>query len=186
MPVVSDFNGVRFIKYGKWLAEPRMTAPFENKKIIVRQTSDIIRAVIDNNHYYNLNNIYNIEIVNTAYSYEYLLGILNSKLMVYIYQSIVPEKGRVFAEVKKTNLDKLPIPALDRSKKADKAAHDNLVSLVDKMLELKRKEYDEPNPQAKTVIQRQIGAMDEQIDETVYRLYNLSDDEIKLVEGVNR
>ncbi|MGR3317948.1 MAG: Eco57I restriction-modification methylase domain-containing protein [Candidatus Anammoxibacter sp.] len=38
----------RYIKFGKWLAEPRFTAPFEKVKIVLRQTSDRIRAVLDN------------------------------------------------------------------------------------------------------------------------------------------
>jgi hypothetical protein len=64
-----------------------------------------------------------------------------------------------------------------------KNAHDNLVALVDKMLELKRKEHDDPNPQAKTVIGRQIGAVDGQIDKAVYKLYGLTEEERKVVEG---
>jgi hypothetical protein len=178
-----NYSNRKYIKYGKWLAEPRFTAPFEKEKIVVRQTSDIIRAVIDSKKHYNLNNIYNIEIINHNYDYKYLLGILNSSLMVYVYQQIVPEKGRVFAEVKKVNLDKLPIFPMDLSKKADKTKHDNLVSLVDKMLELKQKEAAEPNQQLKTMIARQIEGVDKAIDTAVYGLYNLSEDEIKVVEG---
>ena len=34
----------------------------------------------------------------------------------------------------------------------------------------------------KTVIQREIDAMDRQIDRLVYELYGLTDDEIKIVE----
>jgi hypothetical protein len=43
---------------------------------------------------------------------------------------------------------------------ADKAARDNLVVLVDKMLSLKQRENEEPNSQAQTVLQRQIGTTD--------------------------
>jgi hypothetical protein len=50
------------------------------------------------------------------------------------------------------------------------------------MLGLKRREHEEPNPQVQTVLQRKIGAVDRQIDEAVYRLYNLSDEEIKVIE----
>ena len=99
----------RYIKYGEWLAEPRFTAPFEKNKIVLRQTSDRIRAVMDQENHYNLNNIYNIELKNTTYHYNYILGIINSKLMVYVYQRIAPEKGKLFAEIKKVNLVKLPI-----------------------------------------------------------------------------
>jgi len=178
-----NYSNSRFIKYGKWLAEPRFTAPFEKEKIVIRQTSDVIRAVIDSKNYYNLNNIYNIEITNNHYDYKYLLGILNSSLMVYVYQKIVPEKGRVFAEIKKVNLDKIPIFPIELSVKAEKAKHDKLVLFVDKMLELKQKEANEKNQQIKTMISRQIEGVDKAIDTAVYELYNLTEDEIKVVEG---
>jgi hypothetical protein len=178
-----DTSSTKYIKYGKWLAEPRMTAPFEKKKIILRQTSDTIRAVIDDRCYYNLNNIYNIEITDTNYTYEFLLGILNSRLMIYIYQAIVPEKGKVFAEIKKVNLDKLPIPIITLSKTSDKTQHDKLVSFVDQMLNLKKREHSETVPQTKTMISRQIQAVDKQIDALVYELYGLTEEEIRVVEG---
>jgi hypothetical protein len=52
------------------------------------------------------------------------------------------------------------------------------------MLELKQKEAAEPNPQVKTSIVRQIEGMDKAIDTVVYGLYRLTDEEIKVVEGV--
>ncbi len=39
------------------------------------------------------------------------------------------------------------------------------------------------NPQEKTVLQRQIDATDKQIDQLVYQLYGLTEEEIKIVEG---
>jgi hypothetical protein len=114
---------------------------------------------------------------------KYVLAILNSKYLRWMYEQNVKEGGRVFPQIKFAKLVKLPIPALDLSKSANKVTHDKLVALVDKMLELKRKEHDEPNPQAKTVIGRQIGAVDGQIDEAVYKLYGLTEEEIKVVEG---
>ena len=77
----------------------------------------------------------------------------------------------------------MPIPKLVLSIKSDKIKHDNLVSFVDKMLELKQKEAAEQNPKLKTIISRQIEGVDNAIDKIVYELYNLSEDEIKVVEG---
>jgi transcriptional regulator of heat shock response len=77
----------------------------------------------------------------------------------------------------------LPFRCIDFSKKGDKTKHDNLVSFVDKMLELKQKEAAEPNQQLKTMIARQIEGVDKAINKAVYELYNLTDDEIKVVEG---
>jgi hypothetical protein len=58
-----------------------------------------------------------------------------------------------------------------------------LVSLADKMLNLKQKEAAEKSEHLKTVITRQIEIADEAIDTAVYELYNLAADEIKLRRG---
>jgi hypothetical protein len=55
--------------------------------------------------------------------------------------------------------------------------------LVDKMLELKHREYAEQNPQAQKIISRQIDGVDALIDKAVYELYNLTEEEINLVDG---
>lgn len=171
----------RFIKYGEWLAEPRRTAPFEKTKIIVRQTSDIIRASLDENKYYNLNNIYNIEIVDDDYNYYYVLALLNCKLMEYIYHKVVPEKNRVFAEIKKVNLDKIPIKILKN--KNDIRISQDLINLSKSMIKLNKNFLALSTPTDKTALQRQIDATDKNIDKLVYELYGLTEDEIKVVEG---
>jgi len=51
------------------------------------------------------------------------------------------------------------------------------------MLELKLKETTEPNQQLKTMIVRQIEGFEKAIDTAVYGLYNLTEDDIKVVEG---
>ena len=100
----------RWISYGDWLAEPRYAAPFDvPQKIILRQTSDRIIAHLDTNKYVSLKNVHNLEIVNSEIDYKFLLSVLNSKLLDWWYQQLIPEKGRVFAEVKVINLKKLPI-----------------------------------------------------------------------------
>jgi hypothetical protein len=120
---------------------------------------------------------------NEKLSLKYIMALLNSKLLTYRYRSIGKQTGGGSFEYFPNGVGKLPIPILDLSKKADKAKHDNLISLVDKMLELKKKEAAEPNQQLKTMISRQIDSVDKAIDTAVYQLYNLTDDEIKVVEG---
>ena len=102
----------QWLKYGIWLAEPRNTLDFEKTRIVLRQTSDHIIASIDETKYINLNNVHNI-VVNDDFELKYLLTILNSKLIDFIYKYLVPEVGRVFAEVKTVNLAKIPIKKID-------------------------------------------------------------------------
>jgi hypothetical protein len=61
--------------------------------------------------------------------------------------------------------------------------HDKLVSLVDNILELKRKYNDARIEQDKELYERQIKLADAQIDGLVYDLYGLTDEEIKVVDG---
>jgi hypothetical protein len=151
-------------------------------KIIYRQTSSSLIASIDNHGYHNDKTVHIIlpkDIIKDEIDLRYVLALFNSKLLNFLYQSMTEEKGRAFAQVKTVNVKNLPFIIPNKTK------HDNLVSLVDKMLELKQKEAAEPNQQLKTMIARQIGGVDKAIDAAVYELYNLSEDEIKTVEGEN-
>jgi hypothetical protein len=71
---------------------------------------------------------------------------------------------------------------VDFGRKEDKAAHDRMVSLVDSMLELHKRLAAAKSEAQKTVIQRQIGHTDAEIDRLVYDLYGLTKDEIAIVE----
>ncbi|MDR3131130.1 MAG: N-6 DNA methylase, partial [Treponema sp.] len=114
---------------------------------------------------------------------KYILAIFNSKYFRWLYEQNVKEDGRIFPQIKLSKLAKLPIPILDLSKKFDKARHDKLTALVDQMLALKKKEQAENVPQVKTMLGRQIQALDKQIDSLVYELYGLTEEEIRIVEG---
>jgi hypothetical protein len=150
-------------------------------KIFLRQTSSDIKATLDTEKYYCQNSVFII--FSETINLRFLLGILNSKVIDFIYKLNNPQTGKTFAEIKPSVIKLLPIPNLDISKKSDKEKHDNLVSLVDKMLDLKKKEAAEMSQHQKTVITRQIDAVDKAIDTAVYELYNLTEDEIKVVEG---
>ena len=57
------------------------------------------------------------------------------------------------------------------------------MQLVQRMLELHKRLAEAKTPPAKTMLQRQIEATDQQIDQLVYELYGLTEEEIKIVEG---
>jgi len=58
-----------------------------------------------------------------------------------------------------------------------------MVSLVNNMLDLNKKLTQSKIPQAIEVLKRQIDSTDKQIDHLVYNLYDLTDEEIKIVES---
>ncbi|MCU0445193.1 MAG: N-6 DNA methylase [Microscillaceae bacterium] len=154
------------------------------EKIISRQTSDRLVASLDVEEYFSLDSTHVIHLKENIFDIKYLLGIYNSTLLNFIYQSSVKEIGRVFAQVKVINLKPLPIKLIDLKNKAEKKLHDQIVELVAEMLELQKAVRQVgllPNKRAE--LEDDIRYTDNQIDKLVYQLYELTPEEIKLVEG---
>ena len=76
-----------------------------------------------------------------------------------------------------------PIRTIDFTDATDKARHDEMVELVERMLGLHKSLSAAKTDHDKTLLQRQIKTTDQQIDQLVYELYGLSDEEIGIVEG---
>ena len=126
-----------------------------------------------------INQLQNVSI----YSSKYLLGILNSKLVSwYAYRFIFAKAIRTM-HFDSPVTSRIPYPKIDFFNKTDKVHHDNLVALVDQILEHRKQLTLAKTGHDKTVIQRQIDATDRQIDQLVYKLYGLTEEEIKTVEG---
>jgi len=136
-----------FLSYGEWLAEARFNAPFfESEKIIVRQTADSLICHLDTKKYINLNNVYNIAKPKPEILLKYILAILNSSLMNYIYQNIAQEKGKLFAEVKKVYLEKLPIKLISLDKQiwfVEKVSQILDLETTNSLFQMLQKEIDE-------------------------------------------
>jgi adenine-specific DNA-methyltransferase len=127
-------------------------------------------------NYLGFSNMTVIFATNAAYSLKYILALLNSKLLTFRYRSIGKQTGGGSFEYFPNGIGKLPIP------EADAKTQQEFASLVDKMLELKHREYAEQNPQAKKIISRQIDGVDAMIDKAGYTLYGLSPEDIEILE----
>ncbi len=106
---------------------------------------------------------------------SYLLAIINSKLMGWFFPFVsAPFRGGYFS-ANKQFLSQIPIKITDNPKK--------LIDLANQMLAMNKKLSEAKTPQAKDMLQRQIEATDKQIDQLVYKLYDLTEEEIKIVES---
>ncbi len=110
------------------------------------------------------------------------MGIINSKLYEYYYKNIIHQSGTIFPQVRIGYLKTLPIHTININNLSEKKLHDNLVSLVDVMLDLNKKIQMVKGSEKKR-LQRQIEKGDKEIDDLVYRLYNISKREKKIIEG---
>ena len=84
---------------------------FIKPKILFRQTGDrIVTSVDRQTGYYCINSVHIGLIKPDKYDLlDYLVGLLNSKLITFYYREISQEKGRVLAEVKPQRIRSLPI-----------------------------------------------------------------------------
>jgi type I restriction-modification system DNA methylase subunit len=114
---------------------------------------------------------------------EYVLGLLNSKLLFWRLGTLSNVFRGGWITCTKQYVGKLPIRVLDLSNPGDKLRHDQIVQLVEGMCALQQRLSAAKTPQEKTALERQITATDTQIDRLVYDLYGLTPEEIKIVEG---
>jgi hypothetical protein len=151
-------------------------------KILIRQTADRPIATMDTRGvWFGRSIIAILRTRDSEYSLFFLLGLLNSKYVNYVYATLVNETGRVFAQVKLSKLKQLPIRKIDFTSPHDRHRHDELAQLVDTILTLHQQLAKAKS--GREQIQRQIDATDKQIDALVYQLYNLTPEEIQLVEA---
>lgn len=80
----------------------------------------------------------------------------------------------------------IPYSIIDFSNPKEKKMHDDLVPMVDKMLKLQKKYHSIRLEQDKKLYKTQIDLLDHQMDTLVYKLYNLKEEEIKVVEESKR
>ncbi len=112
----------------------------------------------------------------------YLLGILNSKVSRFLLENISDRVQGGFYRLKIIYVRQIPIPTIHLSGPKDRVGHDRMVELVNGMLLLHKQFSTAKTSHDKTSIQRQINATDQQIDQLVYELYGLTEEEIKIVE----
>ena len=114
---------------------------------------------------------------------KYLLGILNSRVNYFLFNLILPKLRGGFFEPSYVFFKYFPIRKIDDKNENDKSYKEKIINLVDQMLELHKKHASAHDPRTRELLQRQIDATDRQIDQLVYKLYDLTEEEIGVVEG---
>ncbi len=157
-----------------WFEEPRILM----RRLVNRRQRMMSSLATDT--FITNKNLYSVLSKDKLLSIEALLGVLNSRLISYLYINQVTQATKDdFPQVTIKDVLALPFPQLLK----DKARHDKMVSLVDQMLSLNKQLPTVKTDHEKTALQRQIDTIDKQIDELVYELYGITEEERKIIEG---
>jgi len=114
---------------------------------------------------------------------RYLLGLLNSTLTFFYYEMMLPKLRGGFFMPAYVVMRNLPIRPIDPENPDDMEKHDRMVSLVETMLDLHRRLPTAATEHQRRLLEMQVEATDREIDALVYALYNLTPDEIAVVEA---
>ncbi|NCR40871.1 MAG: N-6 DNA methylase [Microcystis aeruginosa W13-11] len=159
-----DTRNIQYIKYGKNLMYSSSQIKMESPKILIRQTSDKIRGCYDDEKFYCQNSIFII--TSQSINLKYLLALLNSKLLNFYYMNKNPQEGKIFAEIKPSVIEQIPLVVANNTINCK-----YIVFLVDKILTAKK-----DDPTADT------SELEKQIDHLVYKLYQLTYNEVKIID----
>ena len=143
---------------------------FDETKILWPGISREVAAfTLDENKYYGNDN--NQLIITDD---KFLLGILNSRVSKYFLSNICDKVQGGFYRLKIIYVEQIPIPKT-RSPEVDK--------LVVRILQLNKQLQTTKLETQRQQIQRTIDHAEKRIDELVYELYGLSEEEIEIIEN---
>jgi hypothetical protein len=145
---------------------------FENPKILIRQSCDHLCCTYTEKPFVYNRSYYSISAENSSGKSStnlfLILGLLNSNLFTYYARQkriIRMEVGKQ-PQIRLNDLKKIPIKNIDTN------TENEISNIVHQILTAKKS-----NPNADTII------LEQQIDQLVYELYGLTEEEIKIVEG---
>lgn len=163
-------NPIEYIEYiegTKHLTRSRKRENFEvDAKILTQHVSGKIKGTIDYSRFYYMQTINGTIIIDKSYQIEFILSLMNSRLMDFYYDNTFNLGAEFTTAVAIHNIDLLPI------RFASYKIQGSFSTLVNRILKLKQE-----NPEADTTI------LEKKIDQMVYELYGLTEEEIAIVEN---
>lgn len=141
------------------------------KKIIIQRISggsNPLTATIDVKKHKTFASINNL-LLKSEYEndYEFILALINSRVLNWYYANSFSNNSELTVNISKTFLEKLPIP------KVSKQMHNLITTIVSKILSVKEKNHD-----------ADTSKLEKQLDELVYKLYELTAEEMNIIGDV--
>jgi hypothetical protein len=177
------------MQHEKWYAYvyPKNLALHDQRKLAIPRLVHRLAAVYDREGKFYLDNVDVGGLIlkdKSDSNYLYITSLLNSKLLDYYFRRIsVPFRGG-FRSANRQYLEPLPIHIMDFNNQQEKVLYEELIPRAKKMLELNKRlaplkstfsfERDD--------LLKEIENTDKEIDNLVYDLYGLTEEEQKIIE----
>lgn len=114
---------------------------------------------------------------------KYLLGLLNSQLIYYLFEKYLPKLRGGFFEPSYVFFKNFPIKAINSEIIVENKLQNEIIAFVDQLLQLNEQKQQTKLETTLNQIQSKIDYCEDRINKIVYELYGLTEEEIKIVEG---
>jgi hypothetical protein len=178
--LIEWFDEEKFLKKEVPREQTRLTRIATQRITGVDEKRRIVATMIDGPCYFadSTNSIQLVDQQNNEFCY--LLGLLNSGLFQWRFKITSTNNN-----VGTNELEGMPYRRIESSNIADISNRDRIVNLVRSMLALNKQLANSESELQKKTIQRQIDTADVEIDRLIYGLYNLTDEEVGIIEKVD-
>jgi len=145
---------------------------FEKHKIMLPDIALRMQALYDCEGFFCVNTAYIIPVDD-----KFLLAILNSNLIKFFYSRITSSIQGGYLRFIRQYLEKIPIP------QTSELAKNQIIQIISNLLSLNKELSSAILDTQRQQIQRTIDYSEKKIDELVYQLYGLSEEEIGIIES---
>ncbi len=177
---VNLWNHNNWVKYGINLAEPRKQSNFLGEKILIRKITGktLISMYIENDSYCNTL-LHVLKIKDNFCSYKTLTGVINSILIGWYFRKKFQISDEdTFPQIMIRDILQFPVPDLNNK------TGQEIGSSVEKLIKLNEELQNTKTPNGIEQLKSQIEFFENKINQLVYQLYELTPEEIKIVENV--
>ena len=169
-----------WLHYGKHLAEPRYIDLFLGERILVRRiVGETLIATYINEELVTGQLLQIVKPFDESTT-KFLLGIINSKLLAFYFRKKYNRQDKTFPEIRIYELASLPIKKID---KANQPLKNEIEKLVNQLLQLNQQKAETKLATQVSLLQGKIDYCEDRVNQIVYQLYELTEAEIKIVEG---
>jgi type I restriction-modification system DNA methylase subunit len=153
---------------------------YRQDRICIRQIGATPVATFVPANIFTLNTIYNVYLKEKNLAdLKFLLGVITSKATKYFWKKNSSDEKKTFPKIKKEAILSIPVPTIN---KQNKNLHDEIAKLVNQLLQLNQEKANVKLATQASQLQGKIDFCEDRINQIVYQLYELSAEEIKIVE----
>ncbi|MCJ7790622.1 MAG: Eco57I restriction-modification methylase domain-containing protein [Candidatus Atribacteria bacterium] len=161
-----------FIKFSEKNPQKfKFSSLYCSNKILIRRVSKDLICTMDDNKFVVLNTLYCC-ITKSNYALSYIVAMVNSKLISYWFKKMFVLTDKLFPYVRKSQLNFIPIKDIEQNEQKP------FTDLVNCILAITK----DDDYLANSIKQVKVKEYERQIDQMVYKLYGITEEEIKIME----